>query len=127
MRILVVEDDEANADLLKMCLDAFTNHEARIAHTVQSALRELETGWPELVLLDWYLGNITAAPLIPEIKARAIPSILVTAVSKPDQIAEVHNIAWLVRKPYDCFELVSLIDRISAGEGASLVQPNFLT
>lgn len=57
VKILIVEDDEFLADLMQDCLLA-SNYDVQSVATGQDALKQLETGIFQVVLLDWQLPDM---------------------------------------------------------------------
>jgi CheY-like chemotaxis protein len=81
-RILVVEDNRFNLELLQDWLDA-EGHEVLTAESLQEGIAALETGTLDAVLLDIQLGVDDGLSLISLIRQKAgaiaIPVIAVTA------------------------------------------------
>lgn len=84
--ILIVEDDEAISRLLQL---AFTQqgHRPLVARDRQSALREIQTRSPDMILLDLGLPDGDGKELIRSIRAELkIPIIVVSARSDEEEI-----------------------------------------
>jgi DNA-binding response OmpR family regulator len=113
-RILLVDDDPNLLVLLAGQLrnDGFDIQTARDGH---EALRRLEGGWPDLLILDMMMPRMDGLTLAREIKARAdLPIIVLSAIdtadSKADLLEEVAED--YVTKPYHYPELRARINRV---------------
>jgi DNA-binding response OmpR family regulator len=113
-RILLVDDDPNLLVVLSEQLrdDGF---EVATARDGAEAMRRLETGWPDLVILDLMMPGIDGLALAREIKATAdLPIIVVSAVDTAgskaallDEVAEDY-----VAKPYHYPELRARVQRV---------------
>lgn len=113
-RILIVDDDPNLLVLLADQLRA-DGFETQTARNGEEALRRLERGWPDLLVIDMMMPRLDGLSLAREIKARAdLPIIVLTAVdaadSKADLLDEVAED--YVTKPYHYPELRARINRI---------------
>ena len=113
-RILIVDDDPNLLVLLAEQLreDGF---EIATARDGQEALRRLESGWPDLLIIDMMMPRMDGLTLAREIKGRAdLPIIVLSAIdagdSKADLLEEVAED--YVTKPYHYPELRARINRI---------------
>jgi len=113
-RILLVDDDPNLLVLLAGQLrnDGFEIQTARDGH---EALRRLEGGWPDLLILDMMMPRMDGLTLAREIKARAdLPIIVLSAIetadSKADLLEEVAED--YITKPYHYPELRARIGRV---------------
>jgi len=113
-RILIVDDDPNLLVLLAEQLreDGF---EIATARDGQEALRRLETGWPDLLIVDMMRTRMDGLTLAREIKGRAaLPIIVLSAIdagdSKADLLEEVAED--YVTKPYHYPELRARINRV---------------
>lgn len=83
-RILLIEDNAANADLISYLLSAF-GHIPAVATTGEQGLALMRTARPDLVLCDVHLPGIDGYAVVREIKAvadwRGIPVLAVTALA----------------------------------------------
>ncbi|CAN5544033.1 response regulator transcription factor [soil metagenome] len=78
-RVLVVEDDEAIADVLRRSLRA-EGHEVRSAGDGVEALRATEEFTPDLVLLDLGLPRLDGIEVLKRIRAESdVPILILTA------------------------------------------------
>src|SRR5688572_18619136 len=113
-RILIVDDDPNLLVLLADQLRA-DGFEIQTARDGEEALRRLEAGWPDLLIVDMMMARMDGLTLAREIKARAdLPIIVLSAVdagdSKADLLEEVAED--YVTKPYHYPELRARINRV---------------
>ena len=113
-RILLVDDDPNLLVLLpdQLRADGFAIQTARDG---EEALRRLEAGWPDLLLIDMMMTRMDGLTLAREVKARAdLPIIVLSAIdtadSKADLLEEVAED--YVTKPYHYPELRARIVRV---------------
>jgi len=113
-RILIVDDDP---NLLVVLAEQLRDdgYDVSTARDGQEALRRLEAGWPDLILLDLMMPRIDGPELARQIKAEAdLPIIIVSAIDTAgskaamlDEVAEDY-----VAKPYHYPELRARIQRV---------------
>ena len=113
-RILIVDDDPNLLVLLADQLRA-DGFEIQTARDGQEALKRLQAGWPDLLILDMMMARMDGLTLAREIKARAdLPIIVLSAIdtadSKADLLEEVAED--YVTKPYHYPELRARILRV---------------
>ncbi len=113
-RILIVDDDPNLLVLLAEQLrdDGF---DVATARDGIEALRRLESGWPDLLIIDMMMPRMDGLTLAREIKGRAdLPIIVLSAIdagdSKADTLEEVAED--YVTKPYHYPELRARINRV---------------
>jgi len=113
-RILIVDDDP---DLLVLLADQLRadGFETMTARDGDQALRRLQTGWPDLLIIDMMMPRMDGLTLAREIKGRAdLPIIVLSAIdagdSKADLLEEVAED--YVTKPYHYPELRARIIRV---------------
>ena len=113
-RILIVDDDANLRVLLAEQLrdDGF---EVATARDGVEALKRLENGWPDLLVVDMMMPRMDGLSLAREIKGRAdLPIIVLSAIdagdSKADLLDEVAED--YVTKPYHYPELRARINRV---------------
>jgi len=113
-RILLVDDDPRLLILLAEQLrdDGFAVATARDG---DEALRRLDSGWPDLLVIDMMMPRMDGLTLAREIKGRAdLPIIVLSAIdagdSKADLLEEVAED--YVTKPYHYPELRARINRV---------------
>ena len=112
-RILLVEDDEAIAEMTKLCL--MKNHYfCEISDNGLAALEMIEKNRYDLILLDIMLPGIDGFELLEYIKRYDIPTIFVTArASVGDRVRGLKLGAddYIV-KPFDLQELIARIETV---------------
>lgn len=109
--ILIVEDDEAISTLLHL---AFTQqgHKTLLAKTKQTALREIQTRSPDIILLDLGLPDGDGKELIHTIRTHLkIPIIIVSARSDEEEIIAALDAGAddYVTKPFSTNELFARV------------------
>ncbi|MEO8462436.1 MAG: response regulator transcription factor [Chloroflexota bacterium] len=113
-RILLVDDDPNLLVLLADQLRA-DGFEVQTARDGDEALRRLEGGWPDLLIIDMMMPRMDGLTLAREIKAQAdLPIIVLSAIetadSKADLLEEVAED--YITKPYHYPELRARITRV---------------
>jgi len=113
-RILLVDDD---ASLLVVLAEQLTEdgYEVATARDGQEAVRRLEAGWPDLILLDLMMPKIDGLALARQIKDGAdLPIIVLSAIDSADSKARLlDEVAEdYVTKPYHYPELRARIQRV---------------
>ncbi|GGD73381.1 CHASE domain-containing protein [Lacimicrobium alkaliphilum] len=115
-RILVVEDDEDVASLLKIMLEE-AGYLVDICHGGLEALEALNVGHYDLISLDLMLPDISGLDIIRRVRKHAdtadIPIVVVSAKMEQGRLklsGEAHNIEWLA-KPIEHERLVSIVKR----------------
>ena len=113
-RILLVDDDPSLLVVLAEQLsdDGF---EVATARDGQEAVRRLEAGWPDLIVLDLMMPRIDGLALARQIKSGAdLPIIVLSAIDTADSKARLlDEVAEdYVTKPYHYPELRARIERV---------------
>ncbi len=113
-RILLVDDD---VNLLVVLAEQLRDdgYEVSTARDGQEALRRLEAGWPDLILLDLMMPKVDGLALAREMKAAAdLPIIVLSAIDTADSKARLLNEVAedYVSKPYHYPELRARIERV---------------
>lgn len=128
--VLVVEDEEAFVEALKVGLDR-EGFRVEIARDGAEALDRFDDLQPDLVLLDLMLPRVSGLDVCRELRSRSrVPIIMVTAKS-----AEIDTVVGLemgaddyIAKPYRVRELVARMRAVlrrsetSSNDGASLTE-----
>jgi two-component system KDP operon response regulator KdpE len=113
-RILLVDDDPR---LLVVLAEQLRDdgYEVATARDGQEALRRLEAGWPDLILLDLMMPRVDGLALARQIKAEAdLPIIVLSAVDTADSKARLlDEVAEdYIAKPYHYPELRARVQRV---------------
>jgi CheY-like chemotaxis protein len=114
--ILIVDDDEAAADVLSMRLNR-QGFETTIAENGQMGLTLARTEKPSVILLDLRLPDIDGFELCQELvddeETCEIPVIIVSGLERPDVIrrSRAAGCLYYIRKPYDPNALLTLIQQ----------------
>jgi DNA-binding response OmpR family regulator len=113
-RILLVDDDP---NLLVLLADQLRSDgfEIQTARDGDEALRRLDSGWPDLLIVDMMMQRMDGLTLAREVKSRAdLPIIVLSAIdtadSKADLLEEVAED--YVTKPYHYPELRARVTRV---------------
>src|SRR5512142_63100 len=113
-RILIVDDDPNLLVLLAEQLRA-DGYETQTARDGTEALRRLEAGWPDLLIIDMMMPRMDGLSLAREIKERAdLPIIVLSAIDAGDSKADLRDEVAedYVTKPYHYPELRARINRV---------------
>lgn len=109
-RILVVEDDDALANLYRsaLCIAGF---EVDVAGDGITALEDIDEDHPDLVVLDLHLPQLAGETILSEVAStpdtRDIPVIVVTG----SDTSPVMHVSAVLRKPCDPGDLVALVQQ----------------
>ena len=112
-RILIVEDDHASRELLRVMLSY--NHEVQTAHNGETALKMLREQPFDLVLLDIMMSGINGLDVLRTLRqdtsTRDLPIILVSALTDSDVIVEglEAGASDYIQKPIDPSVLVARV------------------
>jgi two-component system KDP operon response regulator KdpE len=113
-RLLLIDDDPAHLDALadRLAGDGF---EVAKASNGAQALEQLDSAWPDLVILDLMMPEMDGQAVASRIKSRAdIPILVLSAVAAADSKADLiaHFAEDYVTKPYDYGELIARVRRV---------------
>ncbi len=113
-RILLVDDDPGLLDALAELLrnDGFLVTTARNG---DEALRRLDAGWPDLLIIDLLMPRVDGWALAREVKARAdLPIIVLSAIDAGDNKADLLDefAEDYITKPYHYAEVRARIQRV---------------
>jgi len=126
-RLLYVEDNPLNAEVMRGILEQRPGIELEVTTTVEAGLRALRERPPALLLLDWQLPDGDGLHLLrrmQDLGGPVPPVVVVSANAQPEQIAAARaaGAAHYLTKPLDVRELLALVDELlapaSASEGA---------
>lgn len=115
--VLIVEDDGATREMLRLCLEQ-AGLQSRAAASTEEALAILANQSPSLILLDWMLPTASGIDLLSQLRRNShrqrIPVILLTARDEEDD--RVYGLECgaddYVTKPFSKRELVARIRSI---------------
>jgi CheY-like chemotaxis protein len=123
-RVLIVDDDDAAADVLGMRLSR-QGFRTSIAENGQMARALVRSERPNVILLDLRLPDVDGFELCQELvdspQTSHIPVIVVSGLDRPDIVrrARAAGCHYYVRKPYDPNALLTLIQQaIDEADGA---------
>jgi DNA-binding response OmpR family regulator len=102
MKLLLIEDDEAVAQVLA---EAFASggHETTVTHTGEDGLASLKRERPDAVVLDVRLPKLNGVAVLRQIRStdQTLPVIIMTGLATPGEIAEVRRlgVTEIIEKP----------------------------
>jgi CheY-like chemotaxis protein len=113
--VLLVEDNQDLRELLKDLLE-LQGHEVRVAPDGVEALRELDAGFPQLVISDLEMPVLDGMALIyrmfvENLGRENIPVILMSASPRLEQVAEATGTPYVIAKPFSVVSLEALVNR----------------
>lgn len=112
MNIVVCEDHSAIQDLIEWALDDLGYNVIKSQDEL-SLLDALKKNKTDLIILDYWLNNVTAEHAVKVIKQdkvyKSIPIILISAVNNIKELKEKLNLNDYLRKPFDIDELISKV------------------
>jgi CheY-like chemotaxis protein len=122
-RIVVIEDNPHNMELMTYLLQAF-GHQVIGASTGRSGLDAVRREGPDLVLSDLHLPGTDGFGVARELKAdrvlRDIPLVAVTAATSPSERAEMRRAGFdgCLDKPIDPQQFVAQAERFLRASGS---------
>jgi PAS domain S-box-containing protein len=120
-RLLYIEDNLLNADVMRGILEQRPGIELEVASTVEAGVRALRERPPALVLLDWQLPDGDGLDVLRRLgeAGRVPPVVVVSANAQPEQIlaARAAGARHYLTKPLDVRELLALVDELLAAAG----------
>ncbi|MCK5881296.1 MAG: phosphate regulon transcriptional regulator PhoB [Sinobacterium sp.] len=131
LKILVVDDEQAIRDMLRMTLE-LADFECFEAENTQQALNQVHDVKPDLILLDWMLPGGSGIEFLHKLKKQPacaeIPVIMLTAKTSEDNKIQGLDVGAddYVTKPFSPRELVArikaLLRRLGFYDGESSLQ-----
>ncbi len=114
-RILIVDDDEAQCQLLSDSLSA-EGYETGTANDGLDALQKMETFDPDVILTDLNMPRMDGFELMTELRRRDSPTPVIALTgfgSVEKAVAIVHDLKafWFLEKPVKMGALVPLVER----------------
>jgi DNA-binding response OmpR family regulator len=112
-KILVIEDEEAISELIRLNLN-MVGYSVAQAMDGQEGLDMIHTSNPDLILLDLMLPKIDGYDLLPEITSRNIPVILLTAKDSLKDKVKGFSLGAddYITKPFEGMELIARIKAV---------------
>jgi DNA-binding response OmpR family regulator len=120
LNVLVVEDDATVRETLGMVLEAY-QYKPILVESGRKAFEFLAEYWPDVMLLDLTLQEMSGEDVYSEILARfgkVPPTIVLSAVQHGDIRASHLPGARFLAKPYTIEELVEIINEASESRAA---------
>jgi DNA-binding response OmpR family regulator len=116
--ILIIDDDVAAAKLLEIVLSR-AGHEVEVTRDVASGRKALESGLPDLVILDVFLPDGSGLDLIRSLRLdlrRSIPAIVLSGHRQEEfsTRASGAGATVYVTKPFSPRALVAEVERLAA-------------
>ena len=111
--ILIIEDDEAISELLRLAIQTETPHLVLLASNGIEALKIVEQINPSLILIDYLLPSMNGLDLYDRLHAiprlQMTPTILLSAIPDLENLRG-HRQVSLIAKPFDIETLLQTID-----------------
>jgi PAS domain S-box-containing protein len=116
-RVLYVEDNPLNAEVMRGILAQRPGLELEVAPTLEAGRQALTERPPSLLLLDWQLPDGDGLSLLKRLQQPGLAApetIVVSANAQPEQIALARQAGahHYVTKPLDVRELLALVDNL---------------
>ena len=112
--VLIVEDEQSLADLLKLRLDD-EGFQVTVAYTGEDAVKDIKAKKPDLITLDIHLPDANGLRMLEKIKAnpetKAIPVIIISSSDEDDE-AKNSGAADYMRKPVNFHKLIETLKRL---------------
>ncbi|WP_114815361.1 response regulator transcription factor [Paraburkholderia kururiensis] len=90
MKILVLEDDDAHAELIGAALTS-AGHQVEIVNNGRLAVRRLESATADLLVLDWSVPDLSGLDVLVWARSRIgadIPILMLTSRGREDDVAK---------------------------------------
>lgn len=123
LQVLYVEDHPSNVRLVERVLARRGDVQLHVASTGQEGLRQAAALWPDVVLLDLHLPDLSGEQVLQRLRqlpALAHMTVLVlTADALPETAARLRaaGAADCLTKPLDVAALDAALDRVAAAAG----------
>lgn len=119
LRVLVVDDDVDNLDLIKFILEEY-NTEVIVATSVTEALQVMTWFNPDILISDIAMPNCDGYSLIRSVRnlsehVRHIPAIALTGQASDEarKLALLEGFSIHIKKPFDPDELIILVSKLA--------------
>ena len=107
-KLLIVEDDALNAQLLTFQLEDEGLQFIGPAASVSSAIELFERDKPDLVLLDYRVQGGTVEPVIERLQAQRTPFVIATG-AVPDRFEQRFAGVTVLLKPFTAVQLINAL------------------
>lgn len=116
VKILIVEDDEFLADLMQDCLAA-VSHDVKSVGTGGAALKELESGAFEVVLLDWQLPDMEGLDVLKQYRQGngSAKVVMLTGMRGRKEDGMESGADRFLMKPFKIDEILKTVQEIAPG------------
>lgn len=93
LKLLIIEDDPTTLELIKMILGRY-DHKLFTADSGEKGLEMVREATPDLILLDFRLGSMSASDIVKRMGAEGIdvPFIVITGYEHPETIDEMRQL-----------------------------------
>jgi DNA-binding response OmpR family regulator len=121
MKVLVIEDDPTVRDTLGMVLESY-EHQAALVDNARQAIASLKESWPDVILLDLTLPEMTGEQVYEEIFSefgRTPPTVVLSAAAQGASRARHLPGALFLAKPYTIEQLEEIIHEACGRAGAA--------
>lgn len=121
-KVLYVEDNPANINLMETILANVPGVELETAHTAELGLAAATRDRPDLILMDINLPGMNGIEALAELrrntKTRDIPVIAISAASLPREVQQGMEAGFLayLTKPFDVSELLNTVSDVLLNE-----------
>ncbi|MCC6751659.1 MAG: response regulator [Deltaproteobacteria bacterium] len=122
-RVLVVDDETDIREVARVSLEAIGGYEVRTAGGGEEGLLVARSGWPEAILLDVMMPEMTGYQVVAALRAdaatREIPVVLLSATPAlaARRALEELGVTHRITKPFDPLELPRLLAEELGWEG----------
>ena len=121
LKVLYVEDNPANRDLMQNVMDARENVTLVMAEDGTSGINMAQSEKPDLVLLDIHLPDMTGIDVAQRLRSglidNAIPLVAVSAGAMRADIERARDAGMddYICKPFNIAEMFTLLDQVADG------------
>lgn len=106
MKVLLIEDDQALTDILKLFFEFHGGeHELICANTVTEALQYLQQGCPDLILLDLILQDSICYPVLDRMIDANCRTLVISASPQKAEIVSKKYKLDMLSKPFELEQL----------------------
>lgn len=122
-KIIYVDDSEMARRLCQLALGRLGDFDVSAFESIEDAIPEVQTETPDLLLLDYWIGEREGVEMLDELRrsysAEELPVVFVTASSDEARRKELQKAGALdvIFKPYTPGELVARVRDVLAPSG----------